>query len=258
MNKQNFFSLFLILSVILFAFGGMLITNYAIQYKKNQLLFGTGEVMTSPNAGLEYDVQTENGNGSPVLSAEKIMDIINRWKDASCEKLPHEPMEGQLSMEQAISGGKSWIDSMKRAGECAAGEEIVFHEVTAVLETCVKPEESRLQIDRYDSYWKLNFSSEQFRVCLYMNAVTGQVWEAWVEQYEESKDYAEDNHRAELEMFAELAGMNTEKISESEVEDKKIKLFFESTPLYVERAYSSNEIVEYQKNSYRYGIEMQE
>lgn len=259
MNKRIVFSGIMNLSVILFAFAGMFITNGLMERKEAQLLAEKGSIeMESPNMSLYNDKNLENENYETVLTPEQIADTLNQWKNPSNETRPHEPIEGQLPMEQAINKGEIWIRSMKEAGEFTAQDSSVFHEVTAALEIHVKQEESILELEPYYSYWRVQFTNEQLRICLYMNAVTGQVWEADIVIYDVSKVHMEGDDSASLTEFAKLAGIDNKKIVNKVDGEKDTALYFENCNFYVEKKYDSNKISEYGGNSYGYIMKVKE
>ena len=208
--KYTFLTAFLALA---FVFGSMEGMELFWAVKEKEILSDSGRtVVESPV--LTWQGQYDNEKAEAVdntdmerymLTAEQIEEAIIGWNNRTSETV-HSPVEGQISMEEAIQSGENWLESMELKEK---GEETDTHFVNAVLEIPKQQESSGQnglteQMEPYCSFWTVQFSGEGMNAVLYINAVTGKVWGAEVDLY---RNLPYEVSIEKLETFVKLAGL---------------------------------------------------
>ncbi len=132
--KYTFLTAFLALA---FVFGSMEGMELFWAVKEKEILSDSGRtVVESPV--LTWQGQYDNEKAEAVdntdmerymLTAEQIEEAITGWNNRTSETV-HSPVEGQISMEEAIQSGENWLESMELKEK---GEETDTHFVNAVL-----------------------------------------------------------------------------------------------------------------------------
>lgn len=218
MNRTIIFSIVF----ILMSMGCM---NLILQVRERQLLSESGKtVVESPvRDWQEWEVQTteREEHQEAILTIRQMMDAINSW-NYRLEVVLHEPVEGQISMSEAIEAGKAWLKAMD-VGECG-------NFVQATLSVEAPRENMRTQFETYYSIWSVQFRGYGLATNLYINAVTGTVWGAEILFYEE---LSEELQIERLQRFWELAGFKSnEKDSiKREAESMRATYLAEDNPI---------------------------
>lgn len=205
-SKYKYTFVFLILAFF-FIFGSMKVMNYILQIMEARLLTEGGRVEMESQVrtwdSRENDksgVVSENTAGERnVLKINQIEDAIKCWNNRNSLIL-HEPVAGQISMEEAVKAGEMWLIEM------GIGEENdeAAYTINAELGIGVPTEEVLEQLEAYYSFWTVKYSGKSISAILYLNAVTGKVWAAEIILYEESPENTPDDR---LRLFVELAGL---------------------------------------------------
>ncbi len=171
--------------------------------------YGVMEVRT-PASSWEEEQKEDQRAERRSLKTQQVESALRAWQESRGEIL-HEPMAGQLSMEEAFEAGRSWIRSMA-AKECfpsglldEQGRLAEEESLTAVLSMAA--EEDEKGAEPWRSYWKVTFANSHVRIALSVNALTGYAWEAELILYEEKKDLSEAFFRESLTKFLELSGV---------------------------------------------------
>ena len=126
---------------------------------------------------------------------------MESWNQRLGETL-HDPVEGQVSMKEAVREGEEWLISMG-IGE-TQGAEDRLRLVKAVLGVGIQKGSSKVQMEPYYSFWTVHFSGSYTDAVVYLNAVTGRVWRAEVTLYD---NFFEELPCEKLGQFVELAGL---------------------------------------------------
>ena len=219
----------------LFVFGSMAGMNFILQKRESRLLQERGtEEVESPVAVWQEPQATgakEQGEDSEdtlqQLTVEQMEAVISYRANATDEVL-HDPVSGQISMEEAFACGERWLVEMgfleeegselKRAqkGEGADdGKEGIVSEDDdsrtlsrrASLGIRKYRKVSSVPMEPYYSFWTVKFSGENVYAVLSINAVTGRVWDAEITLYDEmTQKFSWET----LELFTELAGIQAD------------------------------------------------
>ncbi len=250
-HKYTFFSL---IFAVLFTFGSMIVMNYILKLRETQLLTERGRAeVESPVRGWEGwgngDENAVSGDidgESHVLTTKQVEEAITSWNNRA-EVILHDPVAGQISMEEAIGSGERWLAEMEISGEM----EKESFSISAELGVGGQKEDTGERLEAYFSFWTVTYSNQSMNAILYLNAVTGKVWGAEITLYEEMPPKLPDDR---LQLFVELAGLQVSD-NDSVITDlggTRTKIAIKESRLYAqEHSYSMSIGFEY---SYKHTI----
>lgn len=194
-----------ILAGCLVVFAGYWVMQQMLNRRQEVLLSRSGSLQTAEEELTDDDREEE---ARVKLTAEELTDVLFR----ACyvmDQVPHEPYGRQMTMQEAIEIGQSWVE-----GFCEAyafpGRDMVFQfeEVSALLCTWEMGDDAYLRQmivrdetlseirnwnqvvaeDRGDQlaesmygYWRISFSGTGITVNLQIHAVSGQILQAYLE-----------------------------------------------------------------------------
>ncbi len=255
-GKYKYTIVFLIFAAF-FIFGSMKVMNFILRLRETQLLTESGRVkMELPvrtweswENDKEGVVSEDTSSERNVLKTEQIEDAIKCWNERNSSIL-HEPVAGQISMEEAIKAGEKWLVEMGIGEE----KDAAAYTINTELGIGVQTEEAGEQLEAYYSFWTVKYSSRSISAVLYLNAVTGKVWGAEITLYEEQPEKTPDDR---LRLFVELAGLQVSDDDSAVIHsgETRIEIAIKESQLYAqERSYSMSIGLE---NSYKYTITYQ-
>lgn len=165
-------------------FGGWFFTKEMLDRKEAEILAGRGRMMLdipeSDNRKDRNAVQ-ETFEGE-ALSEDMMAEILKVW-EAGGRELLHEPLAGQMDMEQAVKAGRGWIGRLAENNilpSCLAKG--LFDSTSAVL--CTMDGETTLG-ESLISYWRVIYMKGGVKIILTIHAVSGQVWDADISMRED-------------------------------------------------------------------------
>lgn len=215
MRKTYKYTILTLLLTIVFTLGSTMGMNFILRARERQLLNESGKTVveapvrawleqeSSAGEETEENVETADTNGY-TLTAEQIEEVLKCWDESSMEII-HSPVNGQISMETAIDAGEDWLVEMGMKAD-SRGKNAELYSVDARLESPMQETASKIQLEPYYSFWFVRFSGRSMRAFLYINAVTGQVWNADIIFYE---DLPKEMSDEEIKKFAGLCGLQT-------------------------------------------------
>ena len=169
--------------------GGWFLTTGILKKQQEKFLHTTGriEVGTAESALLtdserdtvqEQEVEESEFHGQ-VMSEELRAIVLSVWRYGGSETL-HEPLPGQMNMEQAIDAGQKWIQNMAEHGvytdKLQASESDRVKASLCTLDTQLIV--SNVEESMY-SYWKIWVRKENgVSIELTIHAQSGEVWMA--------------------------------------------------------------------------------
>ena len=174
------------------SFGSMAGMDLILKAREGQLLAESGE------AAWEQPVVGRQGKEGQILTTGQVEAVVSYWERRRALTI-HNPVKGQISMEESIKAGNKWLAEMGMDGK--RGKEEAVH---AMLETAILEEGTEESLEPYYSLWNVQISSGSMQAVLYINAVTGQVWDArivFTEILPEKEPYGK------LRRFVELSGL---------------------------------------------------
>ncbi len=205
--KYTFITLLLAVTFVIGSMAGM---EFIFQIREKQLLglSGTGAIVSPVRAWQQWENGSSKETDKPAGGDGYTMNVrqteeVIRSRTNYDEEVIHDLVGGQLSIEKAIEAGEKWFAGMgigERDGK-EADEEIHF--VNAILGIRKQKEAANVQLEPYYSFWTIRFSSQSMGIVLYINAVTGKVWNAEIVLYDNMPD---ELSYEKLRLFLEMAG----------------------------------------------------
>lgn len=256
MKKTYKYMFLTILLALVFIFGSMAGMNIILQIRENQLLSESGiAVIESPvrawqgraDGTDETDENTDEERYS--LTTMQVKDVVERWNNRQGEIL-HNPVEGQVSMMEAVREGEEWLKLIGMKEE-VYGTDTELNFVRATLSVGMQKDALSAPLEPYYSFWTVHFSSSYLDAVLYLNAVTGRVWSARITLYDNS---LRELPYEKLRQFVEMAGLQAAEDTISVNEERtQAVLMLEDNLLYAQLKYQNvtiedNSMVEYTSN----------
>lgn len=189
MSKQGVYTTAGVALAIMIGFCGWLLTNSLLDRQEALMLATTGSIRIAP---LAYSSSNPNVETAPI-TAEMMAQILQNWNEPGSLMRLHEPVEGQLGMEQAIAAAETGLSYFSTHGiippELLENE---FTRITASLcenQPAVKADPQKYvivtkQLHPEYSYWRIFFFNEKVSAQLTLNAVTGKIWRADIFSYQ--------------------------------------------------------------------------
>lgn len=188
MRKDKIYTLLVFCLSFTVVFGGWFFTKRLLYCKEREMLAAKGQIVLENTKadGEENDSKVQENFVPQVLSEEQMAEILTVW-EAGGREILHEPMAGQMNMEQAIEVGETWITSLAE-NQILSADFIgySFRDTSAVLCTLdgtVSLEESWI------SYWKITYTGDDVKIVLKIHAATGQIWKADISMNEDKMLY---------------------------------------------------------------------
>ena len=199
-------------------FGGWFLTKGLLHCKENEMLTAKGRIVLDNTKadGEENNPAMQEDFVPQVLSEDQMAEILTVW-EAGGREILHEPMAGQMNMEQAIEAGEKWITSLADNYVLSADFiEYSFRDTSAVL--CSLDSFASLE-ESWISYWKITYTGDDVKIVLKLHAATGQVWKADISVNEDKMLYGICSDEEVLAAaFPFLSAANAEII----IEDNKV------------------------------------
>ena len=245
MNRTSKYTLLSLLFAAVFVFGSMAGTDFILQMWEKRRLEESGTVtMESPvlawqsaETGEEYDGQdseplVRDKEEDLTLTEKEIEQVIRYRKNCEGELL-HDPVKGQITMEQAFAAGENWLVEMGFWDHSRTHSEPLLHR--ASLGTKTAKEGLHMPIEPYYSFWTVRFSSTDMYVSLSVNAMTGRVWDAKITLYD-IENVNNDKSLDKLERFIRLAGIEAPVEQYVEISDSGswVSMAVKESPLYAQ------------------------
>ncbi len=245
MNRTSKYTLLSLLFAAVFVFGSMAGTDFILQMWEKRRLQESGTVtMESPVLAwqsAETEEEYVKQDGGPfdrdkeedlTLTEKEIEQVIRYRKNCEGELL-HDPVKGQITMEQAFASGENWLVEMGVWDHSRTHSEPLLHR--ASLGTKTAKEGLHMPIEPYYSFWTVRFSSTDMYVSLSVNAMTGRVWDAKITLYD-IENANNDKSLDKLERFIRLAGIEAPVEQYVEISDSGswISMAVKESPLYAQ------------------------
>ena len=166
-----------ILSAFAIAFGGLFLVQSRLSLEQDKLLEGGGLVE------LPQTVTTEAAESVTIslqdsLSENDLLQLIQDLEQKG-EIRPHEPLEGQLTMIQAINCSEAWLEEFFLSDFASNDLPAREYRVNCYLWT---PETTDADPETFPwfSCWTVSLSSQNIDASLILSAVSGQILDASV------------------------------------------------------------------------------
>lgn len=168
-------------------FGGWFLTKEMLDRDEAEILAEKGQISVEIEEVdvNENDPEVEIFKGED-LTEDVIAEVLAVWNGGGREVF-HEPMDGQMDMEQAINAGRDWIDIMADSNIIPSYlSECSFDDTGAVL--CTLDSNVSLE-ESFISYWKVTYVEGDVEIVLTIHALSGQVWNADISMNEDKMLY---------------------------------------------------------------------
>jgi hypothetical protein len=210
MNKAYKYTILTLLLAVVFIFVSMTGMNLILQIRERQLLTESGRIaMETPVRSWQTADNEEEEEENAVaeketytLTIEQMEEVINGWNQRTGVTV-HSPVNGQISMEDAIEMAQQWLAEMG-LNDNEQERDTDAISMSAVLGVATQEILEGVQLEPYYSIWTVQIQSDSIKAEIYINAVTGKVWGAEITLYEEMPEKWHDNR---LRLFVELAGL---------------------------------------------------
>lgn len=246
MIKKFLYTVMSLVLAVSFVFGSMYLINELLEFQEKRLLMEDGKVeVESPVMPLkelladkdnardlsensEYDEKYE-------LTSDDIQSVLICWYEGV--EVVHDPVEGQISMNEAITVGYNWLREMNINVPEKKG--VALNYVNAMLLAVTLSKENLEKLAPYYSFWKINLYTEESDITLYVNAVTSTVWRADIVHHYKEKDKVTlyKNRYDDLTKFIELSGLSASDITVSDYSDNSLTVSIKNTELYANLVY---------------------
>lgn len=196
MRKTYKYTIVTLILAVTFSFGSMAVLKLILWARERQIL--------SENGKIEATDSIREWQKQGTVTIEDIEEIVSRWNGNMMSV--HNSYEGQISMEEAIRAGREWLHEMDLEDTYVSGKDTdeQIYSVHAVLGEMVQEDFAEDDRKPYDSFWRVGFTSKFMRIFLYVNAVTGNVWNADITMY---RNLPEQMPYWKLKTFVELSGL---------------------------------------------------
>ena len=195
-RKKAGYMLFTLLLATAFIGLSMFSSRNLLKRKEADLLSGSGTIrQESPvSAGL-----SGNDGTATTLTIEEIQDVVGNWSTRVGLYL-HEPVEDQITMKEAVKNVDEWLIKMGLSEGIYSGNSTVRSTLNVAKSKKDKPD----LLSPIYSFWQVAVSGDELEGMFYVNAVTGQIWEAHIDMLSVVQEFSESQL---LESFIYLAGL---------------------------------------------------
>lgn len=205
-NYRN--ALVMLFFSVVIVLGSSLGKDVLLRQTERTLLNQQGEMAVEPPVvGLQVAVNAEgNSRENTVidrrLTVEQARDALDNWNNSKYEMI-HDPVEGQLSMEEAAKIAIDWLTVMENELQLAKTDKSIYS-VSAILYVGVQEQNRKEQLQAYHSFWTVQLVGKDMTATLLLNAVSGEVWKAEIAL---PKRNLEEHLLHLLYTFVELTGL---------------------------------------------------
>ena len=195
-QKRTIYMLLTLLLATSFIGLSMFSSRYLLKQKETALLNGNGTIrQESPvSAGL-----SGNDGTATTLTIEEIQDVVGNWS-TRVGLYVHEPVDGQITMKEALKSVDEWLIKMGISEGIYSGN----NTVRSTLNVAKSKKEQPDLLSPIYSFWEVVVYGDELDGAFYVNAVTGQIWEAHITMLSAVQEFSENQL---LESFIYLAGL---------------------------------------------------
>ena len=191
------------------AIGGLFIMQGMIHKRGDVLLSESGNIKAAPI------VDDAEGNADDLeltpLSQMEIIQILHSLESNETEQ-PHEPMQGQISMENAIEQAKEWTNHFyTQYLDEETTDTLNYIKINSKL--CIKQNSEIVgnSSEVINSYWTVILETDEIRTEIVMNAVTAQIFCATVTSSSVEYDFSKIDLELLLEDYISSFNINQSK-----------------------------------------------
>lgn len=208
MNRHGIFSALGIVLSLAIAFLGWILVNTLLNRQETMLLTAGSFNDSSTNA------EALATNAEVRLEEEVMAKILTNWNTFGSNARPHEPVNGQLNMEQAITEANNGLAYLSRKGVIPKDilEEGFVRTKASLMENLPTIDKYTNIVDKKElppeySYWNISFSNEKIDIMVTLNAVTGKMWSVDINSYQVLDMFNNIDLKNLIEIYADYLGL---------------------------------------------------
>lgn len=194
MNKSILYTILIVFCSFTVVSSGWFLMNKILDRKEEKILGQMGQITveTAEKDNQDTKDKMKSFSGQKLSEKERIK-ILKIWETGK-KLIPHEPLEGQMNMEQAIVKGEEWIDIVEKSGNLiSSGAVWEFENTSAKL--CSFEDKTEVEKEKI-SFWEIQYENEDIQILLKIHALSGEVWNAEISMEESQREG--DSLRGEL------------------------------------------------------------
>lgn len=166
-----------ILSALVILLGGLLLVQEGLAREKERLLAGSG-LLELPRAEAMETVEAGDTVVPDRLTEEELLQIV-QCLEQKREIQPHEPVQGQLTMVQALDCGRAWLEEFFLQPFSLNDFAVEEYKISCYLWSPEDAGEDREERP-WLSCWTVTVRSQSVDAVLTLNAASGQILAASV------------------------------------------------------------------------------
>jgi hypothetical protein len=191
MRKKTLFTVMGIALSFAIAAGSWALTSTLIDWKSNTLLSMTGFEQ------VPFAEPIDTGQAQVRLSVSKMTEVLRSWEEPG-EEIMHEPVTGQLTIEQAIHEAKAGLSYFEGFPLIALLDDA--YQTSAYLSYKASRRSTEIPDPAY-SCWTVTFSGRDTSATMVLNAVTGQIWSFSIQPLSYEVDWTAEMVENALAMY---------------------------------------------------------
>lgn len=186
MNKSIIYTIPIVLLSFMVVSGGWFLMNKMLDRREEKILGQTGQITVGmaekDNQDAEDKVKSFSGQK---LSEKERIKVLKIWETGK-KLIPHEPLEGQMNMEQAITKGAEWIDMVEKSENLISADAVWEFENTSA-KLCSFEDKTEVEKEKI-SFWEIQYENAEMQILLKIHALSGEVWSAEITMGESDKE----------------------------------------------------------------------
>lgn len=186
MNKSIIYTIPAVLFSFTVVFSGWFLMNKILDRKEEKILGQTGQITvgTAEKDNQDTEDKVKSFSGQKLSEKERIK-VLKIWETGK-KLIPHEPLEGQMNMEQAIAKGEEWIDMVEKSENLISADAVWEFENTSA-KLCSFEDTTEVEKEKI-SFWEIQYESEDIQILLKIHALSGEVWNAEITMEESDRE----------------------------------------------------------------------
>ncbi|MCM1024875.1 MAG: hypothetical protein NC432_00425 [Roseburia sp.] len=158
------------------AFGGLFLVQRQLSREAEDLLTDSGRISIPVSS--QSGVSAAESLAAALFTQEDPLPRFAEDLENRTEAVLHDPLPGQLSMPEALEEARNWLEEFFMPRLSAADFRLSEYKTDCYLWTI--PEEGETEPNPLYSYWSITLRSQELEAALILNALTGQVLDAFI------------------------------------------------------------------------------
>jgi len=186
MNKNIIYTILIVLLSFIVVSGGWFLMNKMLDRKEEKILGQTGQITVRMAEKDNQDTEdTEKSFSGQKLSENERIKVLKIWETGK-KLIPHEPLGGQMNMEQAIAKGEEWIGMVEKSENLISADAVLEFENTSA-KLCSFEDKAGVEKEKI-SFWEIQYENADMQILLKIHALSGEVWNAEITMEESDRE----------------------------------------------------------------------